>query len=54
VLSSPKMAPVLGALTGGSFNAWYLRGVVRTARFAYRERFLLRRHGADVLQAFGL
>jgi hypothetical protein len=38
----------------GSFNAWYLHGVVRTARFSYRERFLLRRHGADVLQAFGL
>ena len=54
VLSSPKVAPALGALTGGSFNAWYLHGVVRTARFSYRERFLLRRHGADVLQAFGL
>lgn len=54
VLSSPKAAPVVGALTGGSFNAWYLRGVAGTARLAYRERFLLRRHGPDVLQAFGL
>lgn len=53
-IKSEDAIPVLGAVTGGAFNAWYLTEVAKTARFAYRERFLLRKYGVEVLEAFGL
>ena len=53
-INTSKAAPVAGALTGGAFNAWFLRNVAIQARFAYRQRFLERRHGPEVLDAFGL
>lgn len=53
-MKSESVAPVLGALTSGSFNAWYLQAVTATARQAYRERFLRRKHGDDLLAAYGL
>jgi hypothetical protein len=53
-MKSESIAPVLGALTGGSFNAWYLQAVTHTARTSYRERFLQRAYGDDLLSAYGL
>jgi EcsC family protein len=44
-MSSSKAVPIAGAATGAAFNAWFLRSVAVHARFAYRERFLERRHG---------
>jgi hypothetical protein len=53
-MSSSKAAPVAGAATGAAFNAWFLQNVAVQARFAYRQRFLARRHGPAVLEAYGL
>ena len=33
--------PVVGALVGGSVNAWYIRDVACSARRAYQERWLI-------------
>jgi hypothetical protein len=33
--------PVMGALVGGSVNAWYIHDVATSARRAYQERWLL-------------
>jgi hypothetical protein len=49
-----SVAPIVGALSSASFNAWYLQAVTSTARMAYRERFLRRKYGADLLAAYGL
>lgn len=53
-VNTSKAAPVAGAVTGGAFNAWFLQSVSVHARFAYRQRFLERRHGPEVLEAYGL
>jgi hypothetical protein len=53
-MSSPKAAPIAGAATGAAFNAWFLQSVAVSARFAYRQKFLERRHGPEVLEAYGL
>lgn len=53
-MKSESVAPVLGAFTSGGFNAWYLASVTETARMAYRERFLRRKYGDEVLEAYGL
>jgi hypothetical protein len=53
-MSSPKAAPVAGAATGAAFNAWFLQSVAVHARMAYRQKFLERRHGPEVLEAHGL
>lgn len=53
-LKAEDVVPVLGAATGASFNGWLLRAVAVNARFAYRERFLERKYGPDVLDAYGL
>lgn len=53
-MKSESVVPVLGSVTSASFNAWYLQAVTHTARMAYRERFLRRRYGDDVLSAYGL
>lgn len=54
VMNSSKAAPVAGAATGAAFNAWFLRSVSVHARMAYRQKFLERRHGPEVLEAHGL
>lgn len=42
--------PVLGALVGGSVNAWYLWDVAQVARFVFQERWMMERHSALALQ----
>ena len=37
--------PIMGALVGGSVNAWYLRDVTRVARHTFQWRWLRARHG---------
>ncbi len=49
-----KIVPVVSAVTGGAFNAWFLRSVAVHARYAYRQRFLERLHGPKLLKAYGL
>jgi hypothetical protein len=53
-MKSESVAPVIGSFTSASFNAWYLQAVSHTARIAYRERFLRRKYGDDLLSAYGL
>jgi len=53
-MKSESVAPVVGSLTSASFNAWYLQAVTHTARIAYRERFLRRKYGDELLTAYGL
>ena len=53
-MKAESIAPVIGSVTSASFNAWYLQAVSHAARMAYRERFLRRRYGDDVLSAYGL
>lgn len=53
-MKSESVVPLLGSATSAGFNAWYLQAVTQTARMAYRERFLRRRYGDDVLSAYGL
>ena len=38
--------PVLGAVVGGSINAWYLYDVTTVARYVFQERWLRARHAA--------
>jgi hypothetical protein len=53
-MSSSKAVPIAGAATGAAFNAWFLRSVAVHSRMAYRQKFLERRHGPEVLEAYGL
>lgn len=53
-MKAESIAPIVGSFTSASFNAWYLQAVTHTARTAYRERFLRRRYGDDLLSAYGL
>ena len=53
-MNTSKVAPLIGAGTGAVFNGWFLQRVAVHARFAYRQRFLERRHGPELLEAFGL
>jgi hypothetical protein len=53
-MKSKDVVPVISAVIGGGFNAYYLRRVATNARFAYRELWLERRHGRDLLDAYGL
>lgn len=53
-MKSESVVPALGAATSAGFNAWYLQAVTHTARMAYRERFLRRAYGDDLLSAYGL
>jgi hypothetical protein len=43
-----QLAPVSGALIGGTFNGYYTGQVCDTAFFTYRERFLVAKYGPDV------
>lgn len=53
-MSTSKALPIAGAVTGATFNSWLLRNVAVHARFAYRQRFLERRYGPELLEAYGL
>lgn len=44
------VVPVLGALIGGSVNAWYLYDVAQVSRYVFQERWLTERHGPELLQ----
>lgn len=41
--------PVLGALIGGSVNAWYLYDIAQVSRYVFQERWLGARHEPMVL-----
>jgi hypothetical protein len=43
--------PVLGALVGGSVNAWYLYDVSQVARYVFQERWLADKHTPEALTA---
>jgi hypothetical protein len=50
-LTKAKLAqvlPVIGAVVGGGFNAWFLAEVTETASYVYRERFLMEKYGPQV------
>jgi uncharacterized membrane protein (DUF2068 family) len=53
-LTKAKLAqviPAAGAAIGGGFNAYYTSEVCDAAYFLYRERFLARKYGEDVIEA---
>ena len=53
-LTKAKLAqiiPVAGAAIGGGFNADYTSEVCEAAYFLYRERFLARKYGEDIIEA---
>jgi len=43
-----QIVPVVGAVVGGGFNAWYISAVTGTAYHLYRERFLIEKHGPEL------
>lgn len=45
-----QLVPAAGAAIGGGFNAYYTSRVCDAAYFLYRERFLARKYGADVIE----
>ena len=52
-LTKAKLAqviPVAGAAVGGGFNAYFTSKVCDGAYFLYRERFLAKKYGADVIE----
>jgi hypothetical protein len=53
-MKAESVVPLLGSATSAGFNGWYLQAVTHAARMAYRERFLRRRYGDDLLSAYGL
>lgn len=53
-LTKAKLAqaiPMVGAAVGGGFNAYFTSKVCDAAYQLYRERFLARKHGAEVIDA---
>ncbi|TXG98333.1 MAG: EcsC family protein [Nevskiaceae bacterium] len=51
-LTKGKLAqtvPVMGAMIGGGFNAYFTMKVCDAAFYLYRERFLAKKYGADVI-----
>ncbi|WP_434380095.1 EcsC family protein [Melittangium boletus] len=53
-LTKAKLAqviPAAGAVLGGGFNAHYTARVCDAAYFLYRERFLARKYGAELIEA---
>ncbi|NNF04671.1 MAG: EcsC family protein [Rhodothermales bacterium] len=46
-----QMVPVTGAFLGGGLNYLYTRKVCQTARFLYRERFLIAKYGPGIVEA---
>lgn len=45
------VVPVLGALIGGSVNAWYLYDIGQVSRYVFQERWLEERHSRAALTA---
>lgn len=45
-----QAVPVVGAVVGSGFNAYYTDRVCRTAYHLYRERFLFEKYGPAILQ----
>lgn len=45
------VVPVLGALIGGSVNAWYLYDIGQVSRYVFQERWLAERHSREALTA---
>lgn len=45
--------PVLGALVGGSVNAWYLYDVAQVSRYVFQERWLADKHSPESLTVNG-
>lgn len=45
-----QVVPVAGAAVGAGLNVLYTRKVCATAHFLYRERFLERKYGAEVVR----
>ena len=45
-----QIVPAAGAAIGGGFNAYYTSEVCDAAYFLYRERFLARKYGSDVIE----
>jgi hypothetical protein len=43
------VVPVLGAVIGGSVNAWYLWDVAQVSRYVFQERWLVERHSSAAL-----
>jgi len=39
--------PVIGALVGGSVNAWYLRDLARTSQYTFQLRWLRQKYGHE-------
>ncbi|MCK6517717.1 EcsC family protein [Myxococcota bacterium] len=53
-LTKAKLAqviPAAGAAIGGGFNAYYTAKVCDAAYFLYRERFLARKYGPEIIEA---
>ncbi|MGY4828641.1 EcsC family protein [Sphaerotilaceae bacterium SBD11-9] len=52
-LTKAKLAnsiPIAGAAIGGGYNAYFTDKVCKAAFYLYRERFLARRYGPDVIE----
>lgn len=52
-LTKAKLAqtvPVVGAAVGGGFNAYFTSNVCLAAGYLYRERFLARKYGSEVIE----
>ncbi len=52
-LTKAKLAqiiPIAGAIIGGGFNSYYTAKVCEAANFLYRERFLARKYGAEIIE----
>lgn len=45
------VVPVLGALIGGSVNAWYLYDIAQVSRYVFQERWLGERHAPAAMTA---
>jgi len=46
-----QLVPAAGAAIGGGFNAYYTSEVCDAAFFLYRERFLARKYGPEIIEA---
>lgn len=52
-LTKAKLAqiiPIAGAIIGGGFNSYYTAKVCEAAYFLYRERFLARKYGDEIIE----
>jgi len=45
-----QIVPAAGAIVGGGFNAYFIAKVCDSAYYLYRERFLARKYGVDVIE----